>query len=179
MEGLVFALAELSDATSIERLRNSSDSDLATKLGLPYAGDRTRLHSIKERIRLADTEFLRKTTLFVARCDGEVLGSVAVSTWPPGFWKKSYWEEPGSGALGVFGLMVLPERQRQGVGSFLMAEVEQLAQEHGLPFVRLDAYERNPISNGFYQAIGYSKRAVINLRGTGLVLYEKKVWPPS
>ena len=75
--------------------------------------------------------------------------------------------------------MVLPERQRQGVGSFLMAEVEQLAQEHGLPFVRLDAYERNPISNGFYQAIGYSKRAVINLRGTGLVLYEKKVWPPS
>lgn len=172
---MVFTLAELADAKSIDSIRRLSDVDLASKLGRPNPPDRSRLRSIKERIQSADFENLRKMTLFVVREGQEVRGSVGVSTWPPGFWKKEYWEEPRAAGLGVFGLMVSPEFQRRGFGTFLMRGVETLARERSIPYVRLDAYSYNPMSNGFYEAIGYSKRAVIDLRGTGLVLYEKKV----
>ncbi len=56
-----------------------------------------------------------------------------------------------------------------------MEGVEALARSHGIAYVRLDAYSANPISTGFYWAIGYDERVTINLRGCGLVLFEKRV----
>jgi ribosomal protein S18 acetylase RimI-like enzyme len=54
-----------------------------------------------------------------------------------------------------------------------MESIEELARSHGIPFVRLDAFTTNPFSNAFYRSIGYQKRIDIDLRGTGLTLYEK------
>jgi ribosomal protein S18 acetylase RimI-like enzyme len=56
-----------------------------------------------------------------------------------------------------------------------MEGVEQLARERGIGWVRLDAYSENPISTAFYRAIGYEERAVIDVRGVELVLFEKAV----
>lgn len=77
--------------------------------------------------------------------------------------------------MGVFVLVVLSERLRQGIGRFLMDHVERLARERGLPFVRWGAYAVNPFSTALYQAIEYDERATITLRGTGLVLFERRV----
>ncbi len=104
-----------------------------------------------------------------------MLGSVTLSTLPPNFWKKHYWREPDTKGLGVIGLAVFPDVQRQGIGRFIMEGIEDLARSHGIPYVRLDAFTRNPFSNAFYQSIGYEARVDIELRGTGLTLYEKAV----
>lgn len=156
-------------------MRQASNDDLEAKLGPGNWAGSSRIPSIRERIKQADPDRLRRSTLFVATVRDEPVGSVIVSTVPPGFWRRSYWSDPKAGGLGVFALVVHPEQQRSGVGTYVMRKVESLAKHNGIPYVRLDAYSRNPISNDFYEAIGYDRRIEINLRGTGLVLYEKRV----
>ena len=178
MEGLTFELARPEHAKAVEAMRIASALDLTVKLGVGHWSGFTKIAAIRERIKQADPESLRKTTLYVA-CQGEeVVGSVMVSTYPPGFWRQTYWHSGKETGLGVFYLVVFPDFQRQGIGRFLMDEVEQLARDHQIAFVRLDAFAVNPTSTGFYRAIGYEQRCVIDLRGCGLVLFEKSVSAP-
>lgn len=175
MDGLTFELARIEHAKAIESMRQASADDLTVKLGTGYWTGSSKIASIRERIKLADPETLRKSTIYVALRGDEVVGSVVVSTFPPGFWRREFWSEGKAPALGVFNLVVFPHLQGQGIGRFLMDGTEQLARKHGLPFVRLDAFAENPHSNAFYHAIGYEERAVIDLRGCGLVLFEKRI----
>ena len=175
MEGLTFELARPEHAKAIDAMRIESALDLTVKLGAGHWSSYTKIAAIRERIKQADPEMLRRTTLYVARRGELVLGSVMVSTYPPGFWRQAYWQSGKETGLGVFYLVVFPDYQRQGIGQFLMDSVEQLARDHGIGYVRLDAFAVNPISTGFYRAIGYEERAVIDLRGCGLVLFEKQV----
>ena len=178
MEGLTFELARPEHTKAIQAMRVAAAADLTAKLGPGHWSGSTKIASIRERIKCADPEKLRVTTLYVVCRDGEVVGSITVSTYPPGFWRRTYWREGKETGLGVFNLVVFPELQRQGIGLFLMKAVEQLALDHKIRFVRLDAYSANPFSTAFYRAIGYDERTVIDLRGCGLVLYEKDVLPP-
>src|SRR5579862_3530891 len=121
-----FDLARLEDAKAIEAMRRASSEHLVATLGPgPWRGV-SRLQGIRERIKLGDPEKLRHNTLYVARRDERVVGSVVVSTFPPGFWKRSYWTEPKAIGLGVFNLVVWPELQRQGIGRYLMEQIEAL-----------------------------------------------------
>ncbi|MDR3688533.1 MAG: GNAT family N-acetyltransferase [Fimbriimonas sp.] len=175
IKGLRFELAERIHARAIEEMRRHSAIDLTARLGGGHWSGFTRLPSIRERILNADPANLRRLTLYVACIDHRVIGSVAVSTFPPGFWHRSYWQDPSATALGVFNLVVYPEYQRQGFGRFIMCGVEDLAREMRIPFVRLDAYSDNPISNSFYRSIGYEVRREIEVRLVGLTLFEKPV----
>jgi len=175
MSDLIFELARREDAQGIDAMRAESRVDLHAKYGLGQGSGLSRLSSIRERIAAADPQELRRSTIYCATREGQPVGSVVVSTFPPGFWKRSFWTEPKAPGLGVFNLVVFPGLQRQGIGRFLMEGVERLGAEHGIPFVRLDAYVVNPVSTTFYRAIGYEERATINLRGCGLILFEKRV----
>ena len=160
-------------------MRQASSDDLTEKLGPNHWTIVSRLPSIRERISEADPEKLRRSTLYVACQGGEAVGSVVVGTWPPGFWKRSLWEDGKSLGLGVFNLVVHPAKQRQGIGRFLMEGVERLAQDRGIPCVRLDAYALNPFSTAFYRDVGYTERGVIDVRTVGLILFEKRVFNGS
>ncbi|MBC8065863.1 MAG: GNAT family N-acetyltransferase [Chlorobia bacterium] len=172
---LTFELARLEHAKAIERMRNEASMDLTTKIGIGHWSGKSRVASIRERIELADPTILRHRTIYVATRDGEAVGSVVVSTYPIGFWKKEYWQDPAVMGLGAYGLTVFPSLQGQGVGRFLMEEVEQLARDHLIPFVRLDAYLANPFSTAFYRKLGYEERREIDVRGVRLILFEKRV----
>jgi ribosomal protein S18 acetylase RimI-like enzyme len=179
MNDLRFSLARPEHAKAIEEMRRLSAEDLTEKLGLGYWSGKSQLRSIRERIQLGDWERLQKKTLFVVERGKEALGSVAVTTWPPGFWPRRFFAEPKSIGLGVFDLVVFPRLQRAGLGRFLMDSVERLAESREIRFVRLDAFAQNPYSNAFYERIGYTPVAEIDVRGCGLVLYEKRVDVPS
>jgi ribosomal protein S18 acetylase RimI-like enzyme len=173
VDGLTFELAGPEHAKAVDEMRAASAQDLTDKLGQGHWSRSTKIASVRERIKCADPTNLRGTTLYIACRGNDVVGSVMVSTYPPGFWRKAYWQDGKASGLGVFYLVVPPEFQRQGIGKFLMESVEQLAKAHGIEWVRLDAYADNPISTGFYRTIGYEERAAIDLRGIGLVLFEK------
>jgi len=103
---------------------------------------------------------------------GHCLGSVCLATHQEDFWPKDCWHKPGELALGIFGLCVHPSEQRKGIGTLLMLESAKLASAHNLDWLRLDTYERNLMSNAFYQKLGYSQRAVVDLNGNALAIYE-------
>lgn len=172
---LTFELARLEHAKSIERMRNEVSEDLTAKLGPGHWSGKSRVASIRERIQQGDPEVLRHRTLYVATNDSEAVGSVAVSSYPPGFWRREYWREPKALGLGVYGLTVFPDLQGQGIGLFLMGGVEQLARDRQIAYVRLDAYSANPFSTTFYRKLGYEERREIDLRGVGLILFEKAI----
>lgn len=109
---LTFELARLEHAKAIAELRDAVAADLYAKLGEGRADKKANLQTIRDRIKSPDTVNLHHRTLFVACRDGEVVGSVSLSTWPPNFWKKHYWREPGTKGLGVIGLAVFPHLQR-------------------------------------------------------------------
>ncbi len=174
MNELQFCLASGEHARQIEEIRNATSRELTLLLGPGHWSSPARIASIRERIKCADPERLRKLTLFAAVEGGRAVGSIAVSTFLPGFWKRKYWTEPTSDALGVFNLAVHPIFQRRGIGAFLMQEVEALAMSKNLPYIRLDAYATNPMSNRFYEAIGYQFQGMIDVKGVELNLYERK-----
>lgn len=172
---LTFELARMEHAKAIERMRNAASEDLTARLGEgPWTG-KSRVASIRDRIEQGDPANLRYRTLYVACRASEAVGSVIVSTFPIGFWKKEYWRDPKAVGLGVYSLTVHPEHQRQGVGRFLMESVESLARDHQIAYVRLDAFSANPISTAFYRTLGYDEQREIDLRGTKLTLFEKAV----
>jgi len=175
MDELEFFLARREHAEAILRIRQEAAADLYEKLGPGPWGRGGKVESIRQRIREGDPENLRLMTLFMAANAGEPVGTVALSTVRPNFWRKKYWTEPEAKALGVFGLAIDPKFQRQGVGTFVMRETESLAEEHGIRYVRLDAYSVNPFSTTFYRNIGYDERGEIDLRELKLTLFEKAV----
>ena len=168
-----FKVAQAMHAHAIHNTRVASSLDLDSKLGPGYWSHPTKLGSVKERIQLGDPDKLRRKTIYVACDGGIVVGSVSVASFLPSFWKASYWSDPKARALGVFDLVVPPERQKQGIGRFLMSSVEQLAREHGFEYVRLDAYSENPNSVSFYRAIGYENSIEISVRGCPIQLFER------
>lgn len=172
---LAFELAEPEHALDIQRMREESSRHLTDQLGEGHWSHCTKIASVRDRIRHADPIELRASTIFVASHRHQAYGSVVVSTFPPGFWRKSMWAEPKAKGLGVFNLVVPPDRQGYGIGRFLMEGIENLARSRQIPYVRFDAYEANPHSNGFYTRLGYEDRGRIDVRGVGLRLYEKRI----
>jgi ribosomal protein S18 acetylase RimI-like enzyme len=172
---LAFELAKPEHAYDIQSMREESSHHLTAQLGEGHWSHFTKIASVRDRIRNADPIELRSSTIFVAAHGQRAYGSVVVSTFHPGFWKKHKWEDPRAKGLGVFNLVVPPERQGSGIGRFLMEGVESLARTHRIPYVRLDAYEANPYSNAFYARLGYQNRGRIDVRGVGLNLFEKRV----
>lgn len=175
MEDLRFELARREHDRAVLAMRLAASADLTARLGPGHWSGNSRIQSIRERIDSPDLGALRRSTLFVVTHQQLAVASAVVSTFPPGFWKKTFWSEPGTAGLGVFNLVVHPEHQGRGVGRFAMAGVEGLARERGIHFVRLDAFALNPYSTGFYRHLGYDERATIDLRGCGLVLFERRV----
>lgn len=174
-----FELARETHAQAIAAMRIASGAKLAHDLGPGKWSGTTRLPAVRERIRGADPQNLRAQTIYVCCRDGEALGSVVVSTFLPSFLKGKLWRQPKASALGVFNLVVHPAHQRQGLGRLLMAGVEELAGSHGIPFIRLDAFEASPGATAFYRALGYDERATVTLRTTRLVLFEKAADLPT
>lgn len=105
----------------------------------------------------------------------EPIATFTVGEKLPRFWPRTIWSVPEAEALGVFSLAVLPSHQRQGIGTWIMRVIEELARQQNCPFVRLDAYEANPHSVAFYRQLGYDERGPIVVLGTALLCFEKAV----
>lgn len=165
---LDFGLAKPSDAQAIADIRN------AARLGSDSARRESTASSVRQQIRRGEPKRFTKLTLIVGCLDGTPICEAGVSTARPNFWLKRFWTEPEAVALGIFGITVHPAFQNRGAGKQLLRFIEACARDRDYDWVRLDAYKSNAASNAFYRSAGYEMRAEITLRGTDLVLYEKR-----
>jgi len=87
----------------------------------------------------------------VAESAGEIVGiclySLQFSTWI------------GTAGLYVIDLYIAPEFRRGQLGRKLLAAAARQGKELGCRFIRLEVDRRNPGAEGFYERLGFQKRA--------------------
>ena len=70
------------------------------------------------------------------------------------------WESAQARALYLNRLAVLPRLQGQGIGSWCLEHIEQLASEEQYEAIRFDAYARHVKLLNFYQKAGYHQKGL-------------------
>jgi GNAT superfamily N-acetyltransferase len=157
------------DVPTVAGILNAAAGQLARRLGPGHWGQLMTAEQVELSARERDT--------YLVFAGQDPVGTIAVSSGSQPFWPRKYWESPKSEALCVYALAVCPDRQRSGIGAWTMRYVERIAQAREIPYVRLDAYARDPRSNAFYRSLGYVFRAQVTINKVVLNCYEKRAIP--
>ena len=123
---------------------------------------------------------MNENSLFVARCDGRIAGSVILNHQPEEAYANIKWkiDIDYSRIFVVRTFVVHPSFLQMGVGRALMDYSLELAQSLGMSSVRLDVYEKNLPAISLYEKCGFDFIDTVDL-GLGkygldwFKLYEK------
>ncbi len=173
---MIIEKAKSADIDEMETLYNDVCDYLADKEYNP--GWRKGYFPARENAQF----FLDDNALYVARKDGKIVGSLALSHSPD--------SEPGEETetvrieyddiLYLHLVMVHPACLRQGIGLEMFRFAEQTGKQEGVRCLRLYVYEKNNVAIKAYEKGGfrYIGKEDIGLREYGLerfYLYEKEI----
>jgi GNAT superfamily N-acetyltransferase len=102
-----------------------------------------------------------------------LVGTFTISTKPLEYYLKDLWKYPDEQAIYVCHLAVVPERQGEGIGTWCMHTIEQIARDSECGAVRLDAYEKYDKLIKFYARLDYERRGIVEHQRKRLVCLEK------
>jgi len=105
-------------------------------------------------------------TLFVAREDGAIIGSVVLSHRPEEAYDEARWGIDASydDIIVIHTLCVRPNTLKQGIARRLMEFARQHASEHTMKSIRLDVFEGNAPAIALYEKCGYRCVGTVDLR---------------
>lgn len=163
-----------SDINELENLYDELNDYLAATTN--YPGWIKGIYPIREDAVTGVNE----NSLFVARCDGRIAGSVILNHQPEEAYANIKWKMDidYSRILVVRTFVVHPSFLQMGVGRALMDYSLELAQRLGMSSVRLDVYEKNLPAISLYEKCGFEFIDTVDL-GLGkygldwFKLYEK------
>lgn len=171
-----FLKAEFNDLDEVENLYNDLCDFLTTKDYNP--GFRKGYYPTKQEALY----FFESDTLYVAKVDGKIVGSIALTHNPNAETNANlkYDETNYSDMLFIHIFVVHPEYQRQGIGTEILSFAEQCAREEGVKVIRLYVCENNYVAIRSYEKSGfvYISKEDIGLSQYGLkwfCLYEKSI----
>ena len=95
--------------------------------------------------------------LWVLKEEGEVMGSVVVSSIMDEEYVEIEWLTPNEKNIYIHRLAVHPEHQGKGCARKLMDFAEDYARQNNFASVRLDTFSQNPRNNVFYDKRGYKR----------------------
>ncbi len=129
--------------------------------------------------------FLEGDALYVAKSDGQIVGSVALTHNPDEETERAdpwFVEAEYADVLFIHVLVVHPDHMREGIGTAMLLFAEQFAAQQGIRAMRLYVYEKNAVAIRAYEKSGYVyvEKVDIGLRQYGLdwfCLYEKPIAP--
>ncbi|MBE6821725.1 MAG: GNAT family N-acetyltransferase [Ruminococcaceae bacterium] len=158
------------DTNELERLYDMLNESLSR--GVNYPGWKKGLYPIRET---AETG-IRKHTLFVARTQGRIAGTVILNHEPESAYAGANWtiEAEDKEVFVVHTLAVHPDFQQAGVGRALIEFSKQLAQQKGMKAVRLDVRSGNLPALRLYESCGfrYVQTVDLGLNLPGLVWFD-------
>lgn len=104
-------------------------------------------------------------TLYVARTDGRIAGSVILNHQPEKAYENVSWkmELDYSRIFVIHTFVVHPSCLKKGVGRALMDYSLELAQSSGIKSVRLDVYEKNLPAISLYEKCGFEYTDTVDL----------------
>jgi ribosomal protein S18 acetylase RimI-like enzyme len=92
---------------------------------------------------------------FVFKEEGEILATITLDDRQDAQYANIRWQHPGSKALVIHRLAVLPSAQGRKLGKQMCLFAEDFAGKNDFEVIRLDAYSRNPVSLRLYRSLGY------------------------
>ena len=112
-----------------------------------------------------------KGEIFVTEESGVLTGGVILSASPDPIWA----DRPETSALYLSKLVIARDRAGSGLGERILADVERIARERGVGWLRLDCIASNELLARYYQRQGYYPRGVVR----GLLRHDKRIIRPK
>lgn len=100
---------------------------------------------------------LERNELYVKVIDGQLIGSITITTKMDPEYKPVNWLTANDRNIYIHRLCVHPEHQGNGFAQELMDFAEALAKEAKSISVRLDTFSQNKRNQKFYEVRGYQK----------------------
>jgi GNAT superfamily N-acetyltransferase len=114
---------------------------------------------------------MRMSQVYVARLDGEIVGTLRLTARKPWAIDKKYFS-PCKRALYLLAMAITPAKQRQGIGRQCLEEAKRLARLWPADAILLDAYDAKAGAGGFYVRCGWTETGRVSYRGAPLAYYE-------
>jgi GNAT superfamily N-acetyltransferase len=114
-------------------------------------------------------------TAFVARRDGDVVGSLVLNEYQDPEYAEVPWQFTEGAAAVVHRLMVHPLAEGQGLAQVLMNFAEERALDSGHRMIRLDAFTENPRALRLYERLGYRTAGKVRFRKGDFQCFEKQL----
>lgn len=114
---------------------------------------------------------MRTSNVFVARLDGELVGTLRLTTKKPWAIDTSYFSDSKK-PLYLLAMAITPARQRHGIGRMCLEEAKRIAGEWPADAIRLDAYDAKAGAGNFYARCGWKEAGRASYRGAALIYFE-------
>ena len=156
-------VATPADAAAVAAVRNAAAADLTSRYGTGGWSNNT-----SERGVLFD---MRRGTVYVATYNAGAVATLMLSIRKPWAVNKSYFS-PSAKPLYLTAMAVVPERQRQGIGTECLVQAAEFARSWPADTIRLDAWDHASGAGAFYAKCGYREVGRAQYRGAALVYFE-------
>jgi GNAT superfamily N-acetyltransferase len=114
---------------------------------------------------------MRTSHVYVARLDGEMVGTLRLTTKKPWAIDQRYFSASNQPVY-LLAMAIAPARQRQGIGRRCLDEAKKIAKAWPADSIRLDAYDAKAGAGDFYARCGWTERGRVTYRGAPLIYYE-------
>ena len=143
----------------LERLYNELNDALSE--GTNYPGWIKGIYPIRENA----LKGIEDGNLFIAECNGKIVGSIILSHEPEDGYEKVQWdiEAECDEIIVIRTFVVHPDYFKQKVGFSLMKFAEEEAERCNMKSIRLDVYENNMPAIKLYEKMGYKYLDTIDL----------------
>ncbi len=151
--------AQARDIDGVEQLYNDICDFLATKEYNP--GWRKGCYPTRREALY----FLKDDALYVAKSEGKIVGSVALTHSSNAEAEESlqYLKTEQDDIFFIHDFVVHPDCHHQGIGTAMLAFAEQLGRQQGVKSVRLYVYEKNSVAISVYEKSGYVCRGKVDI----------------
>ena len=117
---------------------------------------------------------LRNMEVLVARDGAEIIATLRLATKKPWAIDTAYFT-PSVRPLYLLSMAVTPDRQRQGIGTRCLEEVQTIAKKWPADSIRLDAYDATAGAGPFYARGGYTEMGRVVYKNAPLIYYERLI----
>lgn len=118
-------------------------------------------------------EDIDNNSLYLAIEDGRIIAIYVINRDCGDEYYNFQWDNPDESAYIIHRFCVSPEYQNRGIGSRVLAHIEDQIRSMGYSSVRLDVFSQNPYALKLYEKNGYEKRGEVYWRKGLFFLMEK------
>lgn len=115
--------------------------------------------------------------VYVVYKDDILVGTFMLSPVPERYYTddmSDYWQDMNAQALYFSAFALLPAYQQQGIGTWVMGEMDKMVQAQNYPYVRFDGVASHAKLIHFYSRLGYHKCGELPVGNQSVMCFEKE-----